>query len=445
MEQDSSPTGFSEENDEETDSNGNDKEKTITTSAFFVFGFILYAVYSLLVAAAQDILAGSDIPTSAVISCIVGPYALITLVCPYFVQKITYLVRFIALFVLYEVGLFSLVYADQVEAKLLAVCFVSLAFGVGEMSCIAMTSFYHQVVVGVFSAGTGVGFIAAPLYYTAMTTWFCVSSETTTLTVAGLVVLIVVFYFLMERKHTNSTEGAEQVTYKDVQYEKIPEDSKTDPPTLPVLTRDVKLKALKEICPWILCVVISWMSEFLVMQSVITTYAFPNSPFPPRDHYQYYITLFLLGEFIGRSYLAVVSFIKEELVPKLMVRKLWALTIIEVCILVFCLFAAWYRFLPDITTLLLLSLLAGLIIGIIYANVLQVFTESYEFPVKEFVLGFVAFATGIGIFTAGLLGLVVEPLFRQHCLTITDLAEYCFTRTDPKAFSNVTSSCHGHQ
>ena len=275
-----------------------------------------------------------------------------------------------------------------------------------------------------------------------MTTWFCVSTETTTLTVAGLVVFYVVFYFLMERKHSNSTEGAEKVTCKDVQYEKIPEDSSTDASTPPVLTRDVKLEALKEICPSIVCVVISWLSQFLVTQAVITTYAFPNSPFPPRDHYQYYITLFLLGEFIGRSYLAVVSFIREELVPKLMVRKLWALTIIEVCILIFCLFVTWYRFLPDITTLLLLSFLAGLIIGIMYANVLQVFTESYEFPVKEFVLGFVASATGIGVFTAGLLGLVIEPLFRQHCLTITDLAEYCFTRTDPNAVSNVTSSCH---
>ena len=166
MEHDSSPTGFPEENNEETDSNGNDKEKIITTLAFFAFGFILYAVHSLLIAAAQDILAGSNIPTSAVISCIIGPYALITLVCPYFVQKIPYLVRIIVVFVLYEGGLFGLVYTDQVEAKLLAVCFVSLGFGVGEMSSIAMTSFYHQVVVGVFAAGTGVGFIAAPLYYT---------------------------------------------------------------------------------------------------------------------------------------------------------------------------------------------------------------------------------------------------------------------------------------
>lgn len=275
-----------------------------------------------------------------------------------------------------------------------------------------------------------------------MTTWFCVTSETTTLTVAGLVVLYLVFYFLMERKHSDSTSRKpEQVEFKDVQYEKLDQDGNTDSPSPPLLSREAKLQAIRQILPAILCVVISWLSEFLVMQGVITTYAFPNSPFPPRDHYQYYITLFLLGEFLGRSYLAVVSLIKEELIPKLMVRRLWCLTIIEVAILIFCLFAAWYRFLPDITALLFISFFAGLIIGIMYANVLQVFTESYEFPMREFVLGFVAVATGMGILIAGLLGLVVEPLFRQHCLTITDLSEYCFTRTDPNAVSNVTSLC----
>lgn len=433
-------TAPKELSEHDTSLSGNYREKAITTAAFFAFGFILYTVYSLLIAAAEDILAGSNIPTSAVISCIIGPYVLVTFICPYFVQKISYLLRIIFVFIFYEVGLFSLVYAERVGPKLLAVCLVSLAFGVGEMSCIAMTSFYHQVVVRLFSAGTGVGFIVAPLYYTVMTTWFCVSSETTTLTVAGLVVLYCVFYFLMERKHSDSTPRSRKEM--KFEYQKIPDDGKTDVPIPVLLTREAKLQALKDICPSILFVVISWGSEFLVMQAVITTYAFPNSPFPPRDHYQYYITLFLLGEFIGRSHLAAVSFIKEEFVPKVMIRKLWALTIIELCILIFCLFATWYRFLPDISTFLVLSFLAGLVIGIMYANVLQVFTESYEYPLREFVLGFVAVATGMGIFIAGLLGLVVEPLFRRHCLTITDLAEYCFTRTTHNAGANVTTSCH---
>lgn len=283
-----------------------------------------------------------------------------------------------------------------------------------------------------------------------MTTWFCVSSETTTLTVAFLVVLYLLFYALMERKHSQSiSREPEHKNFKDVQYEKVEETESTDNddneqtgPSPPLLTTAEKLQAIKQILPTVLCVVISWMSEFLVTQGVITTYAFPNSPFPPRDHYQYYITLFLLGEFIGRSYLAVISLISQEFLPKATVRKLWLLTIIEVSILVFCLFAAWYRFLPDITSLLFIAFLAGLIIGIMYANVLQVFTESYEFPLREFVLGFVAVATGMGILIAGLLGLVVEPLYRKHCMTITDLTEYCFTRTDPNAVSNITSLCH---
>lgn len=276
----------------------------------------------------------------------------------------------------------------------------------------------------------------------AMTTWFCVSSETTTLTVAGLVVVYLIFYFLMERKHSDSSsQYSETAEFKSIQYQELDQGSNTDSRHPPLITREAKLQAIKQILPPIICVVISWLSEFLVMQAVITTYAFPNSPFPPRDHYQYYITLFLTGEFIGRSYLGVVALIKEELISRLIVRRLWLLTIIEVCILVVCLFAAWYRFLPDVTVLLVISFFAGLIIGIMYANVLQVFTESYEFPLREFVLGFVAVATGMGILIAGLLGLVVEPVFRKHCLTITDLETYCFTRTDPNAASNVTSLC----
>lgn len=283
---------------------------------------------------------------------------------------------------------------------------------------------------------------SVPFFSPAMTTWFCVSSETTTLTVAGLVVVYLIFYFLMERKHNDSSsQYSETAEFKHIHYQNLDQGSNTDSRYPPLITREEKLKAIKQILPPIICVVISWLSEFLVMQAVITTYAFPNSPFPPRDHYQYYITLFLMGEFIGRSYLGVVALIKEELISRLIVRKLWLLTIIEVFILVFCLFAAWYRFLPDVTVLLVISFVAGLIIGIMYANVLQVFTESYEFPLREFVLGFVAVATGMGILIAGLLGLIVEPTFRKHCLTITDLEAYCFTRTDPNAASNVTSAC----
>ena len=162
---DSSEAGKAAKNEEPAE---NGSERLITIAAFFAFGFILYSVYSLLIAAAEDILRGSDIPTSAVISCIVGPYVFITLISPYFAQNVPYLPRVIVVFILYEAGLFSLVYVTDVRAKLLSGCLVSFAFGVGEMSSIAMTSFYNPVVVGVFSAGTGVGFITAPLYYTGI-------------------------------------------------------------------------------------------------------------------------------------------------------------------------------------------------------------------------------------------------------------------------------------
>lgn len=80
--------------------------------------------------------------------------------------------------------------------------------------------------------------------------------------------------------------------------------------------------------------------------------------------------LFLLGEFIGRLYLVVVFFIKEEFVFKVMIRKLWVLIIIEFCILIFCLFVIWYCFFLDILMLLVLFFFVGFVIGIMYVNVL---------------------------------------------------------------------------
>lgn len=43
---------------------------------------------------------------------------------------------------------------------------VSFGFGVSEVIFLTLTSFYHEVTLSAYSAGTGVGFMIAPLYYT---------------------------------------------------------------------------------------------------------------------------------------------------------------------------------------------------------------------------------------------------------------------------------------
>ena len=147
---------------------GPEKEKPITIAAFYVFGFLIYAIYSLIISAAQDILAGTFVPTSAVLVANVGPYFVVTVVAPYFIQKIPYFPRVLAILFLEATGLIMVVTANHVGARLFGISLSSFGFGLGELSFIAMTSFYHDTAVSAFSAGTGTGISLAPLYYTGI-------------------------------------------------------------------------------------------------------------------------------------------------------------------------------------------------------------------------------------------------------------------------------------
>ena len=143
-------------------------ERLRTVMAFFVFGTLCYATYSLVIAGAQDILAGTFIQTSVVLVAGVGPNLFVNLFGPYFMQKISYFVR-ITLVCLTDIsGFLILALIKQVHWKLIGVGIVSFGLGAGEMTCLALSSFYHETVSTAFSAGTGMGLMMAPLYYTGM-------------------------------------------------------------------------------------------------------------------------------------------------------------------------------------------------------------------------------------------------------------------------------------
>lgn len=152
--------------DDETKSKGPRKEKLRNIIAFYAFGALIYTVYSIIIAGAQDILAGTFIPTAAVLVTNVGPYFLVTMIAPYCIHRVPYVVRIVFIYFSFTTGLFTIVYAKEVYMKLVGICMTSLGAGTGEVSFFTLTAFYEQVTVSAYSAGTGTGFILGPLYYT---------------------------------------------------------------------------------------------------------------------------------------------------------------------------------------------------------------------------------------------------------------------------------------
>lgn len=163
-----------EQNDsKETQTRKPKKERLRNLVAFYAFGALIYTVYSVIISGAQDILAGTFIPTAAVLVTNVGPYFLVTMIAPYFIHRVPYVVRIVAIYALFTAGLFIIVYAKEVYLKLVGICTTSLGAGIGEVSFFTLTAYYEKVTVAAYSAGTGSGFILGPLYYTGRVCCFC--------------------------------------------------------------------------------------------------------------------------------------------------------------------------------------------------------------------------------------------------------------------------------
>ena len=200
-----------------------------------------------------------------------------------------------------------------------------------------------------------------------------------------------------------------------------------------------KFTAMWWMFPYLITIYIAWFSEFLNIQSIITTLAFSNAPFSPRDHYQYYIVAFTMGEVVGRSYLVVLSYMKAEWAEKAKFPYLWVLGIIQIIFLLFFILAAWYRFLPSVWIVLLLTFISGLEVGAFYVNALVFFRDSFEGHSQEFVMGYIPVAIAGGVLASGLLGLYIEPFLLEHCTMVENNTDVCFTRSH--SLDMFTSSC----
>lgn len=152
---------------------GRERERQRTVTAFFIFGTLIYSTYSLVIAGTQDILAGTSIPTSISLSAMVAPGFLVTLIAPYFMHNIPYVARIMTFCCTGIGGFLMLVFAKQVHWKLIGVGIVSFGSNFSEITVLALSSYYLEATSTAFSAGTGAGFVIAPLYYTGECQYVC--------------------------------------------------------------------------------------------------------------------------------------------------------------------------------------------------------------------------------------------------------------------------------
>ena len=149
--------------DEECDTTWKVKSRTIL--AFGVIGFVVDFFFAINVTASEDILEATEIPTSVVLLATSGPACLVTVVYPYFFQRVSVSVACCVVFTLSVTGMLITSLVDDPSIKTVGVCLVSFGIGGTETVFYPLTSFFGESTVNSYALGSGISFMVAPLSY----------------------------------------------------------------------------------------------------------------------------------------------------------------------------------------------------------------------------------------------------------------------------------------
>ena len=251
--------------------------------------------------------------------------------------------------------------------------------------------------------------------------------------VLGIIILLPLYplmYIAMDKKGNTET----------VEYTRLstqPDEEETRQ-SLPTLSLTEKLILVWKSLPLVYSLAVGYISKYLSFQSVATVLAFPDAPFGPRNHYVFYTTTAFAGVFIGRSYGVIWLSIKPSISPY--TKHTWIFSTLMFTILIFLIFAAWYRFVPSVWIVTSLMFLVGVLEGAVMVCTFSVADEEENLRTRtEFLRAFLTSGVAVGVTAAAFLGLSTETLLRDRCIHLLTSPEYCLTRNT--APWNGTLSC----
>lgn len=271
--------------------------------------------------------------------------------------------------------------------------------------------------------------------FTALSTWFCLSPSTTMLVIAPLSLLYIAFYCIANSYRDVKTNDAMDIGLDEVEDEKTSLINKKED-----VTWKTKLSAF-----YVLLVYATgpnffgFFAEYLILQSIVTTLAYHNAPFSPRDHFQYYSIAVRLGSFFGRSHRWMLSAIHHKCVYEVKAAFLWILALIEVGHMVLLLCESWFRFFDRVEITIFVCFTSGIIAGLLFSNTLEILSTKLNDEQRRFGMATNSFPATMGILCACLMGFWLERQLKQHCMKTVVNDIYCFTRSP--SVQNITINC----
>ncbi|XP_039191274.1 battenin [Crotalus tigris] len=305
-------------------------------------------------------------------------------------------------------GSFLLVaFSTTSTQSLLGVVLASISSGLGEITFLALTSFFNSAVVSAWSSGTGGAGLIGALSYLGLTQTGLTPQDTLLFMTIVPVIMLGSYCFLLapppeaprcgwgvcKPKSSCASSGIQQPLLGD----KLTLPQKTQKLQL---TLQEKEQVVKGLLKYLIPLSVVYFAEYFINQGLFELLYFRNTTLNHPQQYRWYQMLYQLGVFISRSSASCIR-----------IRKIWLLAILQCLNMLFLLFAVRYMFLPSIYMVFVLILYEGLLGGAGYVNTFHCVSEESKPEHREFAMGVACIADTLGISLSGVVAIPVHNYF----------------------------------
>lgn len=296
--------------------------------------------------------------------------------------------------------------------SILGVIYASISSGLGELSFLSLTVYFSRDVLAGWGSGTGGAGVAGALLYSGLTQVGLSPQETLLIMLVVPFAMLICYFFLLvlprslpqwKSRDTEYTAvgSEERQQLMDGSEEEEQEKSTPEDRTTSTLNLTEKLHVIKGLLKFVFPLGLVYFAEYFINQGLMELLYFPEVFLSHAEQYRWYQTLYQVGVLVSRSSLCCVK-----------IRKLWALSLLQVLNAVLLLFAVRYQFLPSVWLVFVIILYEGLLGGAAYVNTFYFISKETEDRQREFAMAAASVGDSLGIALAGLTAL---PVHRYFC------------------------------
>ncbi|XP_060079208.1 battenin-like [Ylistrum balloti] len=324
----------------------------------------------------------NQISTGAILLADILPTLLIKLTAPFYVQQLSYrfkvsTVTFFCLLSFVLVG-----FSQGIWMSITGVVCASIGGGLGEVTYLSYSAFFHRNVVSAYSSGTGGAGVFGALVYAGLTTAGLSPKATTLCMVIIPIIMAVNFFLVIKRPPGSSTQDSTDSSLL------LMEETKKSKRM--VLTAKQKVALIVPLLKYMVPLMFVYFAEYFINQGLHEILYFNNIWLTKSEQYRWYQVDYQLGVFISRSSVNVIE-----------IKKLWLLPILQFINMGLLLLQVFYQFIPSIWIVLAIVLYEGLLGGAAFVNTFFRISKKVEPEYREFSMGVASMADSVGIAVAG--------------------------------------------